>query len=311
MIARPPQLWVDLGLVKPGTLWTVKTAVYGLREPPRIWGGSRDAKLREAKWRADGGAWRLNQCATDSQVWTVQKDGDATLHGLVIVYVDDLLFLMPDDGVKTGLQSHLRTIWEMKASASLAPGKPVCFIGLELERDQSGDLKIHQRTFIKQLLARYGHEAGKSKGISAITMELPDPTKERAPTAAELKKLQTAAGELNWLATRTRADLAYYASVLASSSTRFAEWSVQLWTKVLRYLVNTASDGLVYRRDGSESQLTCWSDAGYGGEGARAQSGVLIAWGGSVTVWRSSRGTLAHSQPAERRSQQRHCRSRW
>ena len=50
-----------------------------------------------------------------------------------------------------------------------------------------------------------------------------------------------------------------------------------------------ASDGLAYRQGGSESQLTCWSDAGYGGEGGRAQSGVLIAWGGGVTVWRSSR----------------------
>ena len=219
----------------------------------------------------------------------VLRDGDPTLHGLVLVYVDGLLLLMPDDGVKAALQSHLQTLWEMKAGPSLAPGKPVCFIGLELERMQNGDLRIHQQTFIRQLLARYNHEPGKSKGITAIQMALPDPAKERAPNAKELKQLQTAAGEMNWLATRTRADLAYYASVLASSSTRYTEWSFQLWAKVLRYLVHTASDGLVYRAGGSEAELACWSDAGYGGEGTRAQSGVLIAWGGGVTVWRSSR----------------------
>ena len=120
-------------------------------------------------------------------------------------------------------------------------------------------------------------------------MALPDPAAERTPTPAELKKLQTAAGEMNWLATRTRADLAYYASVLASSSTRFADWSFQLWQKVLRYLVATARDGLKYPLGGSEADLVCWSGAGYGGEGTKAQPGVLISWGGAVTVWRSSR----------------------
>ena len=45
----------------------------------------------------------------------------------------------------------------------------------------------------------------------------------------------------------------------------------------------------MYRRGGDESALVCWSDAGYGGEGTRAQSGTLIAWGGGTIVWRSSR----------------------
>ena len=94
---------------------------------------------------------------------------------------------------------------------------------------------------------------------------------------------------MNSLATRTRADLSYFASVIASSSTRFTGWSFQLWNKVLRYLQATAKDGLMYRLGGGESELTCWSDAGYGGEGTRAQSGVLIAWGGGTTVWRSIR----------------------
>ena len=36
-----------------------------------------------------------------------------------------------------------------------------------------------------------------------------------------------------------------------------------------------------------------WSDAGYGGMGTKSQTGVLIAWGGSVVLWRSSRQSTA------------------
>ena len=54
VIVRPPQLWVDLGFIKPGTLWPVKKAIYGLRESPRVWGESRDAKLRHVQWRTGG-----------------------------------------------------------------------------------------------------------------------------------------------------------------------------------------------------------------------------------------------------------------
>ena len=93
---------------------------------------------------------------------------------------------MPGDAVKAGLQDHLRTVWEMQASPSLKPGTPVSFIGLELERDPNGDLRIHQHTLIKQLLARYDLD-DRSKGINAIQMALPDPEKERPPTATELK----------------------------------------------------------------------------------------------------------------------------
>ena len=32
--------------------------------------------------------YRLKQCATGSQVWMVQKEGDDTLCGLMVVYVD-------------------------------------------------------------------------------------------------------------------------------------------------------------------------------------------------------------------------------
>ena len=67
-------------------------------------------------------------------------------------------------------------------------------------------------------------------------MPLPD-EKDTPPAAAELKALQGYAGEFNWLATRTRGDLAYFTSIIASAATKHGNWTFQLCKKVLRYCV--------------------------------------------------------------------------
>jgi hypothetical protein len=45
--------------------------------------------------------------------------------------------------------------------------------------------------------------------------------------------------------------------------------------------------------------LTTWTDAGYGGISTRSQSGVIIAWGGCVILWRSSRQCSAAQSTCE------------
>ena len=124
----------------------------------------------------------------------------------------------------------LRGIWKLSREVGLSQKQPLNIIGLELERDgTTGELYVHQATFVRQLLRRHGLDEH-SKGIN--TVQMPVPTKaDLPPTPEQLKKLQGIAGELNWLATRTRSDLAYFTSVLASTATIHGEWSLQLGTK--------------------------------------------------------------------------------
>ena len=128
--------------------------------------------------------------------------------------------------------------------------------------------------------------------MTAIQMALPDES-DGPPTAAGLKILQGHAGEFNWLATRTRADLAYYTSIIASAANQHGDWTLQLCKKVLRYLCGTVSAGLRFPAGGTEAEMVAWSDAGYGGIGTKSQTGVLISWAGAVVVWRSSRQATA------------------
>ena len=87
-------------------------------------------------------------------------------------------------------------------------------------------MKVHQEMFVAQLLKSYGLDSG-SKSIATLAMALPD-SNDVPPTPTELKALQKHAGDLNWLATRTRPDLSYYVSVLASVSTQHGAWALQL-----------------------------------------------------------------------------------
>ena len=294
IVVRPPKVWVTLGLVAEGTLWTLRRAVYGLRCAPRAWGLERDRQLRQAKWQYKEHTYKLKQCTSDSQVWRIVQEGDTSQKtlGLLLCYVDDMLLLAKADEIQNGLRTHLRGIWKMSTDVALTEDTPLTFIGLELERLRgSGDLKVHQRTFIRQLLTKHGLDK-LSKPMTAIQMPLPD-EKESPPTAKELKVLQGHAGEFNWLATRTRGDLAYYTSIIASASTKYGDWSLQLCKKVLRYLCGTVEQGIILPRGGDEADLICWSDAGYGGVGTKSQTGVIIAWAGGVVLWRSSRQPTA------------------
>ena len=110
IVVRPPKLWEDLGVVAPGTLWTVRRAVYGLRSAPRLWGLYRDSKLREVTWKVGKDTYYLEQCKSDNQVWMIRKQNDTTLYGLMLVYVDDFLLLTDDGALKDNFIAELAEI---------------------------------------------------------------------------------------------------------------------------------------------------------------------------------------------------------
>ena len=152
-------------------------------------------------------------------MWLLKKVGDDTTLGLLLVYVDDFMLLTPDGEMRDGFIAELQKVWKMSTMVQLAAANPVTFLGLEIELNSTnGDMVIHQRTFTRQLLTKHGIDRN-SKPITAIQMGQPDAT-DRPRTPTQLKDLQAYAGEFNWLATRTRADLAYYTSVIASTATK-------------------------------------------------------------------------------------------
>eukprot|EP00973_Karenia_brevis_P073475 10208716-Karenia_brevis.AAC.1 len=65
------------------------------------------------------------------------------------------------------------------------------------------------------------------KPIKSITMDKP-PEHDDLPSAEQLRDSQAFAGSFNWLATKTRPDVSYWTSLLASSASEQASWSRDL-----------------------------------------------------------------------------------
>ena len=121
----------------------------------------------------------------------------------------------------------------------------------------------------------------------------PIPTELDVPSLTVLRQLQGYSGEFNWLVARTRPDISYHTSVLASACSKFAIWSLELAKKILRFLKGTKSKGLIITSSGDEGQLDVWTDAGYAGTNTHSQSGLVVTWAGSIVVWRSSRQSFS------------------
>ena len=296
VVVRPPDQWVKWGLVKPGELWTLDKAVYGLRESPYLWSQERDKQLSDLKWTIGSKTYKLSRCDSDSQVWRLVENQNKTILGLMVVYVDDFLLQTIEGPIRDGLLTALKKVWTLAKEETLTADHSITFLGIDLVRRVNGDVYLHQSEFVHSILKK--HDKANAKGNPSVQIDKL-PTEPDIPTPAELKSLQQFSGEFNWLATRTRPDISYYTSVLASACSRYAKWSFEIAQKILRYLVQTSDQGILLTAAGDLNQLVAWTDAGFAGTDTKSQNGLIITWGGSIIVWRSSRQTVSALSTAE------------
>ena len=93
------------------------------------------------------------QCINDTQVWRVVVGATETASsfiGLVVAYVDDLLLLLPDAGLRTSFNDALRSLWKLSSEQVLDGSAPFMFLGLEIQRLPNGDVLVHQGSFVRQ-----------------------------------------------------------------------------------------------------------------------------------------------------------------
>ena len=131
---------------------------------------------------------------------------------------------------------------------------------------------------------------------------------EEGPPLSEVRVAQRMAGGLNWLATRTRPDVAFVVSQLASAATRAPQRALALGKRVLRYLAGTRDHGLELRcpqrfqgSGGNTAEdvrvLEAFGDASY--EEGYGQTGVLIKFMGMTVCWKSCKQVQVPRSTAE------------
>eukprot|EP00971_Amphidinium_carterae_P262080 5198443-Amphidinium_carterae.2 len=126
LVCQPPNILCEFNLIPDGEYWQLVKALYGLREAPKYWEASRDEALREFRMQTSLGVLCLVQSCIHASVWPVVTEQEkgrleaarnhhlvdkralgvfnetfplsdcqtvslVKVHGLVTVYVDDML----------------------------------------------------------------------------------------------------------------------------------------------------------------------------------------------------------------------------
>ncbi|CAE7948545.1 RE2 [Symbiodinium sp. KB8] len=134
ILGQPPRALVRAKLCDEDELWEFTHAVYGLRESPRWWGEYRDTKLAQLSIVVGDKRIRLLQCRVEGSWWKL-VDG-ATLVGLIVVYVDDLL-ICSTPSIITAVSEAVKALWET-SSLSWASDAGIRFLGIEIAKVEGG-----------------------------------------------------------------------------------------------------------------------------------------------------------------------------
>ena len=256
---RPPKVLADAGVAMGDEVWVIERALYGLRSAPRSWGQERDRVLREMRAGVNE-RFRLEELVTEKGIWKiidVGRDGMRKTKGWAVTYVDDVLAVTKGPGAREILK-RITEVWKCSEIEWLEEGREVAFVGVQIRRLSNGlGLFLHQTSYVKSVLKRNDMEncnPAKTTGECAeeekIKKEEKDSSKEQVredPNVKLVREAQRMVGELIWLVTRTRVDLAYTVHRAATMMLKEPERAIVMIKRLLRFIQGSQDHGLWYK----------------------------------------------------------------
>ena len=302
-IIKPPPLLVMAGLAKPDEYWEVLMALYGYRESPRLWADHRDSEVQRMEVPMEDGSFlSLDQMVTEPNMWRILRHQPGPFSGtqaeqfcgILLIYVDDFL-LLGEPAVLDVLISAIQAKWETSVPEEIDAVSGVRFLGAEIFKD-GNRWWMTQRNYLQDLLSRnLGAPPWQKRKIPMIA----DPDTREDPPNHNLettREAQRVVGELVWVATRTRPDLAFAITKLASLITKDPQLVIDLTKNVWHYLANTMDHGLQFQNQLEDRQLNIYSDASFG---EISMGCHLVMWGSSLLLWKAGRQSVATASTAE------------
>ena len=301
-LLRPPQLLIQAGLARPEEFWEAEKAVYGYRKSPKLWGDYRDKVLHKLKISVKEGYITLQQMISEPNMWRLcyhsegEEEGEGNLVGLLLVYVDDLLVLS-DEEVADATLSEIQRHWDLSTPETINKEVGTRFLGSELWILENGDWMATQKSYTVDLLQRNlgkNMEEWKTKRLPLI--KEPEGPPDGPIEKDQVREAQRIVGELVWLSTKSRPDLMFVVAKLASLISRDPGQVIQLSTQVWQYLAGTLDYGLIFKKEEECRELGVYTDSSFGDV---CHGCVLVKWGQSLLLWKSSRQPVITVSTAE------------
>ena len=267
----PPRMLITKGVFSHQTRLVVKKAVYGLDQAPRDLAFLRDARLPKLVIECHGHEYKLYQSFSEENMWLVasrepkrgfeaseSEGSDYEIEGWAAVYVDDIL-IAAEDALAWAVSKAIADCWECSRPEKVSgdPEHPVRFLGIDFFWDTDNNLVLSQEAYLRDLEKRSASElACFGKPLSPMSSTFNEDTSEEGPDIADVRRAQTLVGELLWAAIRTRPDVSYSVSKLASVLTKAPIATYKAGLHVLAYLVASTDVKLTYWKD----SRSVWSE---------------------------------------------------
>ncbi|CAI7754123.1 unnamed protein product, partial [Closterium sp. NIES-54] len=274
-LRRPPGF---TGTSPPGTQWSLRRPVYGLRQAPREWHDTLRTTLA---------ALGFAPSTADPSLF-LRPDTSLPLF-YILVYVDDLVFATADTAGLAYVKSELQ-----KRHTCTDLGELRNYLGLQITRDRAQrTITLTQSHMVQQVLQRFGFTYSSPQATSLSTRHSLSalPSDESIKPSGPYPEL---VGCLMYLMTCTRPDVAYPLSILARyvAPRRHRPEHMAAAKRVLRYLCSTSGMGLVLggRRP---VVLTGHTDASWADDQAtqRSSQDYTFSLGSGSVSWRSTRSS--------------------
>ncbi|CAI7901115.1 unnamed protein product [Closterium sp. NIES-54] len=282
-LRRPPGF---TGSFPPGTQWSLRRPVYGLRQAPREWHDTLRTTLA---------ALGFAPSTADPSLFLRTDTSLPPFY--ILVYVDDLVFATADTAALAHVKSELQ-----KRHTCTDLGELTSYLGLRITRDRARrTITLTQSHMVQQVLQRFGFTYSSPQSTPLPTGHSLSalPSDESVESSGPYTEL---VGCLMYLMTCTRPDLAYPLSILARyvAPGRHRKEHMDAAKRVLRYFCSTSGMGLVL--GGRERPvLTGHSDASWADDQAtqRSSQGYTFSLGSGSVSWRSTRSSSVLSSSCE------------
>ncbi|CAI7846740.1 unnamed protein product, partial [Closterium sp. NIES-53] len=292
-LRRPPGF---TGSFPPGTQWSLRRPVYGLRQAPRdVREGANPNMFEFAPCSSILAALGFAPSTADPSLFLRTDTSLPPFY--VLVYVDDLVFATADTAGLAFVKSELQ-----KRHTCTDLGELRSYLGLQITRDRAQrTITLTQSHMVQQVLQRFDFTYSSPQATPLSTRHLLSalPSDESVEPSGPFPKL---VGCLMYLMTCTRPDLAYPLSILARyvAPGRHRPEHMAAAKRVLRYLCSTSGMGLVLggRRP---VVLTGHADASWADDQAtqRSSQGYTFSLGSGSVSWRSTRSSSVLSSSCE------------
>ncbi len=279
----PPDGWPEYDDKGRELVYKLDKAVYGLRQAAREWRNMLIGALT-----TDHG---LKASQTDDSLLAL-LGAEGQLRLLIAVYVDDLLATGPGitDGTFDEFVRNLRIKFNIKVFDATT------FLGVNIRFMDTG-IKIDQTQFVEAILEA-ANMATSRPVATPMDTGFADGTSDALLVTAEAATTRARLGELMWLATGTRPDIAFAVMRLARGMSAPTQAHLQGVKRVLRYLNGTKDRGLHYSFGCTE--LVAYADASFATPpDARSVTGGVVIFAGAAVAWLSKKQTVTALSAAE------------